>query len=137
MSRYISDALRREIAELSEYRCEYCRYPQADSFLKYQVDHIISLKHGGTTVLNNLAFCCPICNSKKGSDLGTILEDEDVLVRIFHPRKQHWFDHFQVTADGTIHAKTEIGRSTIKLLELNDAERIMERIDLIQAGIYP
>lgn len=137
MSRYIPASLRQAVAEQAGFRCEYCRRPESDSFIKYQVDHIISLKHGGSTIIENLAFCCPICNYNKGSDLGTILENEDVLVRLFHPRKQTWFDHFEVSADGIIIPKTDIGQATIKLLVLNEPDRTIERIDLIAAGLYP
>ena len=100
MSRYIPDHFRQAVAERAGYRCEYCRRLEADSFIKYQIDHIISLKHGGSSELENLAFSCPICNSNKGTDLGTILEDEEVFVRLFHPRKHNWFDHFEPSEDG-------------------------------------
>ncbi|MFN7117978.1 MAG: HNH endonuclease [Saprospiraceae bacterium] len=136
MSRYIPEFLRIEVAHLAAYRCEYCRRPEADSFIKYQIDHIISIKHGGLTVLENLAFSCPICNSNKGSDIGTILEDENQVIRLFHPRKQHWFDHFEVS-EGLILPKTDVGAATIKLLNLNDVNRVLERLDLIQAGLFP
>lgn len=87
--------------------------------------------------MENLAFCCPICNANKGTDLGTILDDEDVVVRLFHPRKQNWFDHFEVSKEGVISSKTDIGKATIKVLSLNALDRIIERIDLIKAGYYP
>ena len=110
----------------ANFCCEYCRRPEADSFLRYQVDHIIPVKHGGETVLDNLAYACPICNSYKGTDLGTLLEGTDDLIRIFHPRRQVWSEHFDM-ADGAIYAKTPIGEATIKLLKLNDVARILER----------
>lgn len=49
--------------------------------VKFQLEHIISLKHGGKTALENLAYACPICNSGKGADIGTVLEDEDTFVQ--------------------------------------------------------
>ncbi len=36
-----------------------------------------------------------------------------------------------------IHHKTIIGEGTIRLLEFNAVERIIERIELIAAGVYP
>ncbi len=113
-NRYIPNVLRQEVAELAGFRCEYCRRPEEDSFFKFQIDHIISLKHGGSSTLENLAFRCPICNANKGTDLGAILDDEDVVVRLFHPRKQNWFDHFEVSKEGGISSKTDIGKATIK-----------------------
>ena len=72
MSRNIPDFLRKAVAERSENRCEYCRRLEGDSFIKFQVDHIISRKHRGQTILENLAYSCAICNGNKGSDIGTI-----------------------------------------------------------------
>jgi hypothetical protein len=136
MSQKIPDSLRRDVASRAKYRCEYCRRLETDSFIRYQSDHIISRKHGGKTTLENLAHSCPICNNAKGSDLSTILNDENQLIRLFHPRKDNWFEHFEVS-DGIILAKTYIGEATIKLLKLNEIDRILERLDLIEAGLYP
>jgi hypothetical protein len=110
--------------------------PEGDSFIKYQIDHIVSLRHGGATVADNLAFCCPICNNYKGADLGTVLDDEAVVVRLFNPRRQNWFEHFEVV-EGAIYSKTPTGEATIKLLEFNEISRILERLDLVAAGIFP
>jgi len=136
MSKKIPGSLRRQVAARAGYRCEYCRRPEMDSFLRYQSGHIISRKHGGKTILSNLAHTCPVCNNAKGTDLATVLGAEETLVRLFNPRKQDWFDHFEVM-DGEIIPKTDTGAATIKLLNLNQVNRILERLDLISAGLYP
>jgi hypothetical protein len=136
MSEYIPDPMRKAVAERAAYRCEYCRRPEADSFIKFHIDHIISLKHGGATVLDNLAFSCSICNGNKGSNVGTVLQNEEVFVQLFHPRKHNWFDHFDML-EGVIYPKSEIAEATIKVLELNHLNRILERLDLIAAGLFP
>ena len=133
MSKNIRESLRRKVA-LS--RCEYCRRPEMDSFIRYQSDHIIGRKHGGKTILENLAHSCSICNNAKGSDLSTILHDEGSLIRLFNPRKDDWFEHFEVE-NGQILPKSEIGAATIKLLKFNDINRILERLDLIEAELFP
>ncbi|WP_373511857.1 HNH endonuclease [Persicitalea sp.] len=135
-SRYIPDALRLEVAVRADYRCEYCLRPEKASFLKFQIDHIISRKHGGLTISENLAYTCPVCNNSKGSDVGTVLEDEETFVRLYNPRKYKWQDHFEIN-EGAILAKSDIGSATIKILNLNDVNRILERLDLIEAGILP
>ena len=56
------------VAERAGYVCEYCLTPEAASFAKHQVDHIIPVKHGGDTTLDNLAFACALCKRRKGSD---------------------------------------------------------------------
>ena len=136
MSRNIPDSIRKTVAERAENRCEYCRRIEGDSFIKFQIDHIISRKHRGQTVLGNLAFSCAICNGNKGSDIGTILNKKDVFVRFFNPRTDNWFDHFEV-ADGLIYSKSDIGEATILVLNLNEVNRILERLDLIEAGLFP
>lgn len=136
MSRNIPDALRKAVAERADYRCEYCRRLEADSFIKFQIDHIISRKHRGQTVLENLAFSCSICNGNKGSNVGSVLQDGVTFVRLFNPRKDNWLDHFEVS-EGMILSKTEIGEATVLTLEFNTVNRILERLDLIQAGLFP
>jgi HNH endonuclease len=135
MSKNIPESLRRKVALRAQYRCEYCRRPEMDSFIRYQSDHVISRKHGGKTILENLAHACSICNNDKGSDLSTILSDEGPLIRLFNPRKDNWFEHFEVQ-DGQILFKTEIGAATVKLLKFNEINRILERLDLIEAGLF-
>lgn len=136
MSRYIPLDLRRRIAQRAESRCEYCRFPEVAAMIKFQFEHIVSIKHGGETTFENLAYACPICNSNKGTDIGTVLEDMNAFVRFFNPRLYHWFEHFEVK-NGLILHKTSIGAGTIKILDFNRPERVVERLELIEAGIYP
>lgn len=136
MSRYISLELRTRVVKRANFRCEYCRLPQHISRIPFQVDHIISIKHRGKTVFENLAYTCPRCNRLKGSDLTTILIDDDTPIRLFNPRKHNWHDHFEVIA-GVIYGKTPIGEATAKLLDFNALERVMARQILIEAGLYP
>ena len=104
--------------------------------VKFQVEHVISMQHGGKTIFANLAYACPVCNSKKGPNVGTVLEDETVFVRFFNPRKQMWSAHFEIQ-DGHILPKTQIGEGTVKILDFNTPEQILERVVLMQAGLYP
>jgi hypothetical protein len=50
--------------------------------------------------------------------------------------KDNWFDHFAIE-NGIFTAKTPIGAATIKLLELNVPDKIIERRELMVAGRYP
>lgn len=136
MSRAIPENLRNEVAKRAEYCCEYCRIPENMMATVFHIDHIRSLKHGGKTELANLAFSCPHCNQNKGSDIATFIdEDDEETVRLFNPRKDFWEQHFEV-AFGEILPKTTIGIATIKILELNQVERIILRKALIEAGQY-
>ncbi|WP_337907219.1 HNH endonuclease signature motif containing protein [Iningainema tapete] len=95
MSRpYISLELRRLVMARADYICEYCLIPKADT-LNCQVDHIISVKHGGATTEDNLCYACIFCNLQKGTDLGSINWRTRELVRFFNPRRDFWGEYFR------------------------------------------
>ena len=100
MSRYIAESTRQAVAERAGY--------------------------GGQTTLDNLAYACFPCNVNKSSDVGTVLLPQRIFVRLFNPRTERWEDHFSVAA-GMLYAKTDIGSATIKVLKMNEIERIIER----------
>ena len=137
MTSYIPAVLRQLVIERAEGRCEYCRFPQEAAFLTFEVDHIISEKHGGATTAENLALACVFCNSFKGSDLGSLDPQGGQLTAFFNPRTQLWSDHFAIEADGRLQPLTPHGRVTVAILRMNDAERIVERQLLLQIGQYP
>jgi len=137
MKRFVCDKQKKTVCERAEKRCEYCRLPDLDSYYGFQADHIISWRHGGKTELNNLAYACPDCNRSKGTDLGTLLDDSDVLIPFFHPRKDEWDIHFELHASGLITAKSGIGRATIKILAFNHPDRIIERQLMIRLQLMP
>lgn len=136
MSAYISRVVRRFVIERAGNRCEYCRIPQIVSNFEFHIEHIIGLQHGGTSYLDNLAWCCSFCNWKKGPNLGTLLKPEGEIIPLFNPRHQNWFDHFEVD-NGRVVPKTQIGKATSKLLEFNLRERVEIRAMLTVAGLYP
>jgi len=136
MNRYISEQLRRLVANRANNLCEYCLIHEEDTFFSCQVDHIISFKHGGKTEAENLAYACAFCNRNKGSDIGSILEPNSSFVRFFNPRTDKWVDHFQL--EGTIIKPiTDIGEATAKILDFNNIDRIVERQTLIDLGRCP
>lgn len=127
MSKKISKSLRLAAAKRANNCCEYGHIPHIDSYYGFQVDHIVSRKHGRKTVLTNLAYACPDCNSYKGTDLGTYLTSSLIITRFFHPRLDKWEDHFQTDHSGLIFALTDIGNATIKIFQINHPDRIIER----------
>ena len=132
MSRYVSEALRKSVTERALSRCEYCKIHAENSFFTFHIEHIISLKHGGKTVSDNLAFACPICNLNKGSDIATFIEDIKDVIRFFNPRNDNWDEHFEIEESGLICYKTSIGASTIKILNLNHPDSIIERREMVR-----
>lgn len=96
---------------------------------------IISQKHGGPTKPDNLALSCALCNKHKGSDLASLDPDTGNIVALYHPRRDQWVEHFQLSNHRFI-PLTATGRVTIRLLQLNRQDRIEERALLIAAGIF-
>jgi hypothetical protein len=125
MSTAIPVALRRATVERAAGRCEYCRKPPI-SFYPHEVDHVVALKHGGATSLDNLALACFQCNRYKGSDLASVDPQTGEVTPLFNLRTQLWSDHFQLEA-GIVRPLTPQGRVTVFLLRLNSPERITER----------
>ena len=136
MSRYISDTLRDFVANRADFRCEYCRIHSQNSFFAFHIDHIISLKHGGITSPDNLAYTCQICNLSKGSDIATFLENPTEPIRFFNPRMDYWTEHFFAHETGLLESKTDVGAATIKILDLNHPDSIIERREMIRLDIF-
>lgn len=131
---YIPAALRRLVCERANDRCEYCLIPEAVTFAPHWIDHIIAEKHGGKTEESNLANSCVLCNQCKGSVIASIDPETGHLVALFHPRRDQWAEHFRL-ADGRIEPLSPIGRVTVRLLQLNNPDRVEEREQLGLAGL--
>ena len=56
MRQPIPEKNRRFVAQRANHRCEYCHVHQDDSFLGFEIDHIISLKHGGGNEIESIRF---------------------------------------------------------------------------------
>ena len=133
---YIPADMRRLVIGRAGRRCEYCLIHEDDTYFGCEVDHVVSEKHGGPTVVENLAYACLVCNRYMGSDLGSILVPSGDLVRFFNPRIDAWRDHFSM--DGaTIKPLTAIGQVTERIFRFNAVERLMEREALRAIGRYP
>jgi HNH endonuclease len=136
MSRAISATIKNKVATRASFRCEYCLLAEQVSFYSFHIEHIRSLKHGGTDALTNLAYACPDCNYAKGSDVGTFVQDDETLVRFFNPRKDHWDDHFDFD-NGLIRGKTDIGKATEQIFRFNEIDRLIFRQQLSELKLYP
>jgi hypothetical protein len=135
---YIGADVRRQVVARANRTCEYCLIHEEDTFFGCEVDHIISQKHGGPTQEDNLALACLICNRNKGSDIASLSPETGELVRLFNPRMDRWQEHFAIARDGvTIGALTPIGEATVRILGLNQGERLLERQALRAEGRYP
>jgi len=130
--------LRRLVSERAERLCEYCLIHEDDTFFGCQIEHVIAEKHGGATVSENLAFACVFCNSYKGTDIASLSPLTGQLIRLFNPRNDRWADHFRLIANEMrIEGITEVGQTTVRLLQMNHPDRLLERSTLRDANRYP
>jgi HNH endonuclease len=135
MSSDVSAALRQLVAERAYHVCEYCLVHELDVYHGCEVDHVISVKHGGLSVPGNLAYACFHCNRHKGTDLGSIGLRTGKFVAFFNPRSDRWKQHFYVN-EARIDALTETGEVTSRMLEFNHPERLAFRRLLVAIGRY-
>lgn len=136
MKAYIPAALRQQVNERAALRCEYCRLHQRNTFFSHEVDHIYAEKHGGESVLVNLSCACADCNRHKGSDLCSLDIQTGDIVALYHPRNDVWDEYFRMRDDGVIEALSARGRVTLRLLNVNDEERVSERARLLAVGAF-
>jgi hypothetical protein len=123
------DLVRRRAGE----RCEYCRLHQNNNELVHHVEHIVAKQHGGSDDLTNLALACHRCNLHKGPNLTGIDPQTGQVAPLFHPRRDHWSEHFEFTGP-RIEGISAIGRATVQVLGMNDARRLEVRQEILKQG---
>jgi len=115
--------LQKLVWERAASRCEYCRMPQRLDRPRFEVDHVLSEKHGGLTVEGILALACFFCNRFKGSNLSGIDPVTRLIRPLFNPRRDLWKEYF--FWDGPwLRGFTPEGRATIVVLRINDPPRV-------------
>jgi hypothetical protein len=120
----------------AENRCEYCQLSQVLDDRAFEIDHIISRKHGGPTAAGNLCLSCFRCNSFKGSDIAGRDPRTRKLTPLFNPRRHKWATHFRWRGASLI-GRTAVGRVTVAVLQINDPSRIELREALMEEGEFP
>jgi hypothetical protein len=136
MANEVSGEARRIVAHRAYHVCEYCLLAEDDNYLGCEVDHIISIKHGGATVLQNLAYACFMCNRKKGTDVGSIALKSGEFSRFFNPRTDPWAGHFYLRGARIEHL-TDVGEVTARILDFNGHDRLERRELLVRIGRFP
>jgi hypothetical protein len=134
----VDEAVAEAVRVRGSQRCEYCLFPASRLNLRFELEHVIARKHGGTDASGNLAYSCPHCNRHKGTDLSSIdwATSRTKLIRLFNPRRHVWSYHF--TFDGPyIVGRTPIGRVTVAVLNMNAIWMVSLREALIAEGVFP
>ena len=129
-------ALERLVRRRAGNACEYCRLPQPFSLLRFSIDHVIALQHGGQTIASNLALTCPFCNRHKGLNIAGIDPRTMQMTRLFHPRRDLWTEHFRWNGPVLV-GFTDVARATIAVLAINHPAQRAIRNTLIEEGEFP
>jgi hypothetical protein len=111
-------------------RCEYCGALQIHFVARFHVEHIIAKQYGGADDDSNLALACDRRNAFKGPNLSPVDPTTGNVVALFHPRKDAWHDHFNLQEDGQIFGMTDVGRATVRLLNMNAHYRVVLRREI-------
>jgi hypothetical protein len=128
---------RQAIRELARYCCEYCRVAEDERLSRFQIDHIIPVKHGGSDDNDNLCLACLKCNSFKGSNVAALDPETGEATKLYDPRRQKWSEHFQIEPDASLTGIGPEGRATIVVLRINEESRVKHRRLLLALGEYP
>ena len=134
----ISETLRLSIAQQFRFRCAYCQTQQKISGVRLTVDHIVPEVLGGKTEKSNLCLACWDCNLYKATRIAAFDDVTQKAIRLFHPQKQSWCDHFNWSPDASLIVdKTSIGRISISTLRMNRTELILSRKLWAVVGWHP
>ena len=134
---YIPQVYRDLVKERAAGSCEYCKVPDGNDWLSFHIDHIIPRKHGGPTVLDNLAYACSSCNQHKGYSSAAYRPNSREFVRLFNPRQDDWGKVFTVDESGLLSSDADFGQATISVLRLNDTFQVQARLLVLELGLYP
>lgn len=133
----ITNELKRLVRQRAGQCCEYCRLAQSGQLVRFQIDHIIAIKHGGSDAEDNLCLACYDCNIYKGSNVAALDPLTRAATKLYDPRQQQWDNHFKINPDATLTGLTPEGRATLHVLRINDEERVKQRLDEMLVGDYP
>jgi hypothetical protein len=78
---------------------------------------------------------CSFCNSFKGSDIAGLDPLTRKLTRLFNPRRHKWDHHFRYDGPVLI-GRTAIGRTTIRVLQINCEAAVTLRGSLMAEGLF-
>ncbi|MGA8838268.1 MAG: hypothetical protein WCF74_00100 [Candidatus Sulfotelmatobacter sp.] len=69
------------------------------------------------------------------SNIAGVDPDSGEIVRLFHPRRDRWTEHF-VWDGPRLEARTPVGRTTVTLLRFNEPEILNLRKALLEEGVF-
>jgi hypothetical protein len=131
-------ALRNVVRERAADYCEYCRSSADYSPGDFAIEHIVPRAKGGTDNLENLAYSCQGCNSRKFTATEAIDPVTGNRATLYHPRQDSWGTHFLWSEDRLyIIGQTPTGRATVERLQLNRVGVVNIRRGQLLLGMHP
>jgi hypothetical protein len=132
----VPEGLSRAVRARARARCQYCRMHETLQGATFHIEHVIPQCQGGRSDLENLALACPGCNLHKASRVTAIDPATREEVRLFHPIRQRWAEHFRFHGY-QVEGLTAVGRATVDALHLNHSRRLRIREAEQAFGLYP
>jgi hypothetical protein len=134
----IPEQLQLEVRLRADFLCEYCHTDETFQLVRFTIDHVVPIAHGGSTESENLALACFHCNRQKSDRRSFVDPASGLDTPFFDPRSMVWSEHFAWSADGTrLIGKTDIGRVTIKHLGMNRERLVLIRSADLVAKRHP
>lgn len=126
------------VFDLARGCCEYCVSQAQFSASPFSVEHIIPRADRGSNDTDNLALACMGCNGHKHARQEHTDPLTGVRVRLYHPRRDAWEEHFRWSEDyAFLIGITPIGRATVSCLHLNRTGVVNLRRSLRLLGLHP
>ena len=69
---HIPVEVEQRVRQSARNRCGYCLSPQHLVMARLEIEHIIPIARGGSSLEDNLWLACPICNRFKGDKITAI-----------------------------------------------------------------
>ena len=126
------------VALRAGHRYEYCHAPEIASNVLIEVEHLQPVSQHGSNEADNLALSCRSGNSFKAARITAVDPETQQTVRLFHPRRDTWHQHFQVLGETCdILGISAIGRATVTTLLLNSDQQKAARRLWMRLGLFP
>ncbi len=119
----LSEKVKQAVRQRANFACEYCGVKEQNAGGELTVDHFRPQSKGGGDELENLVYCCSRCNLYK-SDFWIEPRREPSL---WNPRLEPAENHFWQAENGRLHALTEKGGLSIRILNLNRQQLVAYR----------
>ena len=126
----ISKELRSQVENRDRRRCRYCTLSQHGQAGRFHIEHIVPRCLNGPTELPNLVMSCPNCNLHKAKRTVAPIPHGKTRA-LFRLLEQDWNMHFLLRADGNCVGLTDVGRTSLAALPMNDQESVMARASQI------